>query len=164
MPNSSKSELSERDLLRVELPETRYHVDMQLFEQGQSLSAELLKLSLAGIAVVGVLLPLLPKQSSGAADSVFKLLLAASVMSFAIAAAAALLQRFFASSGMFHHIKAMKIAFHSDPSLDKATDRELHTRLSQFIRAHTLLKATAILLAIGVAFMGAAFVRLMYIL
>jgi hypothetical protein len=50
MPNSSRKHLSERDLLRIELPELRYQVDMKLFDHGQGLSAELLKLSLAGIA------------------------------------------------------------------------------------------------------------------
>jgi hypothetical protein len=166
MPNSPKKHLSERDLLKIELPELRYQVDMKLFDHGQDLSAELLKLSLAGIAVVGVLLPLLPKSVSfpGAGDGTFKLLFSSSVIAFAISTSTALFQHFFASSAMFHHVKAMKIAFHDDPSLDETIDREIDTRLKKFTLAHSLLKATAILLATGAALLGGAFIRLMFIL
>ena len=166
MTNASNRHLSERDLLRVELPEARYQVDMKLFDDGQNLSAELLKLSLAGVAVVGVFLQLLSKTpiSAGLTDRPFKLLFSFSVVAFAISAAVALFQRFYASSGMFHHIKAMKIATSEDPSDCEATERELGTRLSNFQRAHSLLKAAAILLSCGAALMAGAFIRLMFTL
>jgi hypothetical protein len=158
--------LSERDLLRVEIPEARYQIDMKLFDDGQKLSAELLKLSLAGVAVVGVFLQLLskPPVSAGLTDRAFKLLFSSSVMAFAISAAVALLQRFYASSGMFHHIKAMKVAVSEDPSGFADTERELATRLGKFTRAHSLLKAAAILLSLGAALMAGAFIRLMFTL
>ena len=166
MTSPSNNHLSERDLLRVELPEARYRVDMRLFDDGQKLSAELLKLSLAGVAVVGIFLPLLPKLAacSGHTDGAFKLLFSSSVVAFAVSAAIALFQRFYASSAMFHHMKAMKLALGNDPALIEAIDIELGTRLSKFTRAHSLLKATAILLSAGAGLLATAFIRLMSVL
>lgn len=162
METSPKNHLSERELLRVELPEARYRSDLALFDHGQSLSAELLKLSLAAIAVVGALLPLLPKPWPR--DEIFRLLLSISVIAFAISTGLALLQRFYASSGIFHHIKAMKLASRNESSLDEATEIELRTRLGKFNVAHSLLKATAISLSVGAGLLASAFIRLMFIL
>lgn len=169
MANSPNKELTERDLLQIDLPQERYGADMKLFEDGRQLSSELLKLSLAGVAVVSVLLPLLPKPaispaSPGATDGIFKLLLSGSVIAFAISAGLALLQRFYASSGMFHHIKAMKIAVPGDPTLNDAIEIELRTRFAKFIRAHSFLKTTAVGISVGAALLAGAFIRLMCIL
>jgi hypothetical protein len=157
---------SERDLLRIDLPEDRYRLDLKLFEHGQSVSAELLKLALAGIAVVGFLLPLLvrPATSPGSVDGIFKILLAASVTCFAGAAGAALAQRYFASSAMFHHLKAMRFAYANNPAFDASTDDEIETRRIKFQRAHWLLKSAALLLALGAILLAGAFLRLLTIL
>lgn len=93
-----------------------------------------------GIAVVGFLLPLLPKSAAapGTSDGAFKLLLSSSVIAFALSASVALLQRFFASSGMFHHIKAMKFAFHE---LLKATalSIDVHSVITRRDESHNSL-------------------------
>lgn len=161
MPNSSIRQLSEQELLRVDLPETLYKVDMALFGHGQNLSAELLKLSLAGIAVVGALLTIPTRPWPD--DLLFRLLLSFSVVVFAFSTSLALLQRFFASSAMFHHIKAMKVAHSSDVTLAESVDVEIAIRLNQFTRAHKLLVGTAFFLALGAVSLGSAFVRLLFI-
>ncbi|MCF8052776.1 MAG: hypothetical protein K9L59_16160 [Desulfobacterales bacterium] len=154
--------MNERDLLRVELPEERYDVDFKLFEHGHRVSNSCLTLSLAGIAVVGVFLPLIEKGPAAKAltDAPFEVLLASSTIAFALSAGVALLQQFYANSGMFHHMKAMKLAHASDP----AVDDEIATRTEKFMHAHRLLKGTAGLLTLGTALLGAAFIRFMSVL
>jgi len=58
MTNPSIQHLSEHALLKIKLQDAQYGVDLALFNDGKDLSAELLKLALAGIAVVGALLSL----------------------------------------------------------------------------------------------------------
>ncbi len=156
-------QILEEDLLRIELPEARYAVDLKLYEYGQLVSARCLTLALAGIAVVGVFLPLLDKAEAVAAltDWLFKTLLGASTIAFAASAGVALLQQFLASGGMFHHIKAMKIAYLREPALTQELSTNLAIRLDKFMRAHTYLKATAALLVLGATLLGLAFIRLM---
>lgn len=161
MSMPSTQQLSEQELLRIELPEARYKIDMILFDQGQNLSAELLKLSLAAIAVVGALLTMLTRPWPD--DLPFKLLIASSVVVFALSISLALLQRFYASSAMFHHIKAMKMAYTGSAALADAVEMELAIRLRQFSRAHLLLVGTALFLALGAIFLGGAFIRLLFI-
>ena len=163
MPNHH---ITESDLLQTELSDSLYRVDLELFEDGQSLAKELLKLSLAGIAVVGFLLPLLPKLApfTGFADGIFKALLSSSVIVFAASTAAALFQRFYASSAMFHHIKAIKLASRKESLLSDAIAMQLDIRTRKFACAHSLLKATSIFLFAGAALLGGAFIRLMFLL
>lgn len=157
------TQISEEDLLRVELPEARYAIDLKLYEYGQRVSARCLTLALAGMAVVGVFLPLLDRAAALAAltDWLFKTLLGASTIAFAASAGFALLQQFFASGGMFHHIKAMKIAFRNEPALVQELSANLAIRLDKFMRAHSYLKVAAALLVLGASLLGLAFIRLM---
>jgi hypothetical protein len=157
---------TEINLLRVELAESRYGVDLRLYEDGQSLSKEFLRLSLAGIAVVGFLLPLLPKlrPCGDLADGLFKFLLSTSVTVFALSAAATLFQRYYASGAMFHHIKAMKLASLGDASLVERIEEDINLRTSKFSVAHHLLMTTSICLFAGAALLAAAFIRLMVLL
>lgn len=158
--------VTESELLQIELAESLYRVDWELFEDGQSLAKELLKLSLAGIAVVGFLLPLLPKlsPSAGFKDGIFKSLLSSSVIIFAASTAAALFQRFYASSAMFHHVRAMKLASRKESFLSHAIEKQIVIRSKKFACAHILLKATASFLFAGASLLGAAFIRLMFLL
>jgi len=166
MKTQAKRKLSEIDLLRIGLPEERYRVDMILFDQGQHLSAELLKLALAGIAAVGVFLSFLLKTPAavGLTDDWFRLLFMLAVIGFAISIAVALLQRFYAGGAMFHHIKAMKLASQNDAGLHKDIEENLAVRLSQFMRASTLLKASAFFLSLGATLLGGALIRMLFVL
>lgn len=152
--------VSEPELLNSKLSDAQYRVDLALFNDGEGLSAELLKLALAGIAVVGALLSL--PARSWPDDFLFKALLSGSVIVFAICSGAALLQRFFASSAMFHHIKAMKIASRENPALKQSVEAEVAIRFTQFRRAHRLLVTTAFFLVSGAALLGGAFIRLLF--
>lgn len=151
--------LSERALLQVNLPEAQYQADMVLFNDGQKLSAELLKLSLAGIAVVGALLSFPDKAWPD--DLLFKIFLSSSVAVLAIAAGTALLQRFYASSAMFHHIKAMKVAA-GGAVLEQAVEAEIAIRAEKFKCAHALLVTTSVCLVLGAALLGSAFIRQLF--
>jgi hypothetical protein len=156
----------ESNLLHVELAEPCYGVDLALYEDGLSLSKELLRLSLAGIAVVGFLLPLLPKLRpyGDPAGGLFKLLLSSSVSVFALSTAATLFQRYYASGAMFHHIKAMKLASLDAPSMVEQIQEDLNLRNTKFTVAHRLLMTTFICLFAGAALLAAAFIRLMVFL
>lgn len=160
MTNPPMQQLSESALLKIHLPETQYQVDLALFNDGKNLSAELLKLALAGIAVVGALLSLPDRPWPD--DLLSRALLSSSVIVFAVSAGLALLQRFFASSAMFHHIKAMKTASCGDPALEQSVAAEVAVRFQQFRRAHLLLMATAVFLVSGAALLGGAFIRLLF--
>ena len=153
-------------MLQVAIAEPRYGIDLALYEDGLSLSKELLRLSLAGIAVVGFLLPLLPKlrPCGDLADGLFKFLLSTSVTVFALSTAAILFQRYYASGAMFHHIKAMKLASLDDPSMVEQIQEDLNLRNTKFKVAHRLLMTTSICLFAGAALLAAAFIRLMVIL
>ncbi len=160
MTNPLLQELSEKALLNIKLPEAQYQVDLALFEDGKALSAELLKLALVGIAVVGALLSFPGRPWPD--DLPFKMLLSCSVIAFATSTGVALLQRFFASSAMFHHIKAMKVASCENPALEQSVEMELAERFKQFGRADVLLIATAVLLVLGASLLGSAFIRLLF--
>ena len=154
--------ISEEDLLKIELPEDRYAVDLKLYEYGHRISARCLTLALAGIAVVGVFFSLLDKTAANKAltDPYFKIYLAASTIAFAVSAGVALLQQFFSSSGMFHHIKAMKIAYQNESSFMQDLSANLTIRHDKFMRAHLFLKITAVLLVLGAALLGLAYIQL----
>lgn len=160
MTNPPIQHLSEHALLKINLQDAQYGVDLALFNDGKDLSAELLKLALAGIAVVGALLSLPARP--GPDDLLFKILLSCSVIAFAASTGTALLQRFFASSALFHHIKAMKMASCDDAAIEQSVEAEVAIRLVQFGRAHVLLIATAAFLVSGAALLGSAFIRLMF--
>lgn len=160
MTKLPRQQLSESALLKINLPESQYKADLILFNDGKDLSAELLKIALAGIAVVGVLVsfPAWPWPN----DLPFRVLLSCAVIALGISAGTALLQRFFASSAMFHHIKAMKIASYEEPEMEQTVETELVIRFQQFRRAHVLLIATAVLVVSGAALLGSAFIRLLF--
>jgi hypothetical protein len=160
MTNPPIQHLSEHALLKINLQDAQYGVDLALFNDGKDLSAELLKLALAGIAVVGALRSLPDRPWPD--DLLFKILLSCSVIAFAASTGTALLQRFFASSALFHHIKAMKMASCDDAAIEQSVEAEVAIRLAQFGRAHVLLIATAALLVSGAALLGSAFIRLMF--
>jgi hypothetical protein len=159
MDESNDEELEQR-LAQTEVPEIRYKADMALHDRSQKFSVELLRLALAGIAVVGFLLANIPEAHLTLAlrDPILKFLLSASVVAFAVSVGCALLQRFYASAAMFHHMKVMKLLWIGDLILVK---KDLRTRASRFTIAHLCLKLAAAFLLLGAAFLGSGFIRLM---
>ncbi|MFO0905303.1 MAG: hypothetical protein U0939_20010 [Pirellulales bacterium] len=107
---SEKSYLSCR-IIKVD--DVQYRADFDLHDRFQGFSAELLKLSLGGLAVVGFFLSTInsdkPTTFAAAAGSGwFSGCILASVGLFAVATVLSLAHRFLASDGMFHHLRAIK--------------------------------------------------------
>lgn len=150
-------------LTRTALPEMSYNADMKLYEQSRSLSFELIRLSLAGVAVIGFLITRIPEPAAKNpfSDGMLKILIAGSVVAFAVTVLFALLERFYALGAMFHHIKAMKLLQHEELSLTEAAKAAVRTRGANFMRAHGFLKIAAALLVIATCLLGAAFIRLL---
>jgi hypothetical protein len=158
-----KDDQLEHRLAQTEVPEVRYKVDMELHDRSQNFSSELLKLSLAGIAVVGFLLAEIPDAYVARAlgDRMLKFLFSASVFAFAVAVGCALLQRFYSAAAMFHHIKLIKLFWIKDSSLEEQATEDIRIRTSKFAVSHRCLKLAATFLLVGAALLGLAFIRLM---
>lgn len=163
MENANKTEPTALQLLQAEVPADSHRIDLELFDRGQKLSAELLRLSLAGIAVVGFFLTKISTDPSAhAASNALKLWLSSAVLACVLSTLFSLLQAFFASGAMFHHIKAIKLLQLEDQALNDALKGTLSVREKKFIAAHRLLMASAIFLVIAACLLGAAFIEWMY--
>src|SRR5919112_3769561 len=101
----TQSEHDENDPLKDpikalnELKEDKYKAELQLVDRYQSFVAELLRLSLLGIAVFGFLYTRQIFQGLGSWEYPAKILAAASIVVFGISAALALAFRFLAAEG-----------------------------------------------------------------
>jgi hypothetical protein len=166
---------------KVELPDDRYKSDMELHDRFQAFSSELLKLALAGIAVFGLFLTLL--GSNGTESSVlaamrsnsFFILACSSLVCFACSMALALVHRFLASDGMYHHLRAIKLLIllenrESNPNFDFAlhesnvrvsVESDEDSRNRKFSKSEYALQTSALLLLVGATFLGIAFLRLL---
>ena len=87
------------------LEEDQYRAELELVDRYQSFVAELLRLSLAGIAVFGFLYEYLVSSESPTTTNV---LAAFGVLMFGISAANALIFRFFATEGARFYIEALR--------------------------------------------------------
>jgi cytochrome b subunit of formate dehydrogenase len=163
MENTSKIKSIESLLVKTQVPVDSYRVDVELFDRGQKLSAELLRLSLAGIAVVGFFLTnILANSSAHSASNALKLYLSGAVLTCVLSSLFSLLQAFFASGAMFHHINAIKLTQLEDQALNDALKKSLSARTTKFNAAHRLLIASAIFLVIAACLLGMAFIEWMY--
>jgi hypothetical protein len=155
----------DRSLVRLDVPEARYKADLELHDRSQHFSSELLKLALGGVAIVGFLLAHFPEERLDRVldDSTIGILFSASVVAFALSAASALLQRFYAAGAMFHHFHAIKLSLLKDPSADEEIASHLNIRGRKFTQAHSLLKITALLLVVATSVVSVAFVRMMFL-
>jgi len=88
------------------LEEREYRAELELVDRYQAFVAELLRLSLAGIAVFGFLYEYLISSTNVLAN----VLAAFGVLMFGISAASALVFRFFASEGARFYIEALRFA------------------------------------------------------
>ena len=165
MNTPSDNNSLDRRLGKLDVPETRYKADIELHDRSQAFSSELLKLALGGIAVVGFLLANFPKGhlEHSMNDVPVRVFFSASVVAFALSVAAALLQRFHASSAMFHHLQVIKFLMLEDASLETAIENDMRRRTTKFYHAHTLLKRAAWLLVIAALFLSIAFIRMMFL-
>jgi len=120
----------DRLLAQLDVPETRYRIDMDLHDRSQRFSSELLKLAMAGIAVVGFFVASIPEEYRKRVfdNSLLHLLLIGAVVGFAAAVACALWHRFLAGGANFHHIQFIKLlmikATNPDPLVEDTLGRK----------------------------------------
>jgi len=133
----------DRRLAKLAVPETHYKADLELHDRSQMFSSELLKLGLGGIAVVGFLLAHFPEKRLDRVldDPAVRLLFSASVIAFALSVASALLQRFYASGAMFHHLHVIKLSLLEESLAGAERDRHMLLRTRKFMQSHSLLKS-----------------------
>ena len=167
--------------IKIEVPEDRYKSDLELHDRFQHFSAELLKLALAGIAVFGVFLTLLGKTDT--AKPVQTALQSTSFLWLSVfcliclggSVICALVHRFMASDGMYHHLRSIKLLIllekrdvnpqfpfeqrEADVRLAVATDETVRNK--KFSVSEHFLRASAALLVAGSLLLGAAFLRVL---
>ncbi len=155
----------DKQLGAIDLPDTHYKADLELHDRAQDLSSELLKLALGGVAVVGFLLADFPESQLGLGlqDVAVRVLFSASVIAFAASVAAALLQRFYASGALFHHIQTVKFLMLPDASAQPEAEENMSIRTTKFLQAHFFLKCAACALTIGALLLSIAFTRMMFL-
>jgi hypothetical protein len=105
------------------LDESRYKAELELVDRYQSFVAELLRLSLLGIAVIGFLYKTTSETASdiGVATTPAAL----GVLLFGISAASALVFRFFAAEGARFYIEALRFApANVDSTQEQATEAQ----------------------------------------
>lgn len=119
--------LTDPDKAFGDLQESNYKAEIDLVEKYQSFVAEILRLSLLGIAVFGYLYKdvfHIDSAQSGANIRLPKTLAAVGVLMFGLSAANALIFRFFATEGARFYIEALRFKEIADEgrareSLDK---------------------------------------------
>ncbi len=163
MQRTHERESLERRVGRIDLPEGRYRADLDLHDRSLHFSAELVRLALAGIAVVGFLVTKLPDHELRVvfADQLLKFLLSGSLVALAASAGLALLHRFFAGGAAFHHIQVIKLLVLNDSSSEQELQQALKHRTALFLRCHRFLMLASVLLVAGTAFLGGAIIRLL---
>lgn len=165
---------------KIEIHEERYRADMELHDRFQSFSAELLKLSLAGIGVTGFFIANISKEKSLFSNIInsarFRLSISLSVLMFALAVGFSLLHRFLASDGMYHHLRAIKHLIikeelpdhkdlESDPlvpgKLDNEANKDEDVRNQKFKWSERFLYISAGSLLLAATLLGVSFIILM---
>jgi hypothetical protein len=139
-----------------ELGETNYKAELELVDRYQSFTAELLRLSLLGIAVFGFLYEKIFKgidpQKFYTNIGVAKNLAAAGVLMFGISAAGALTFRYFATEGIRFYIEALRLKKEDDDRAQKSLNRRY--RQIRICRGAKVIAAVA--LALGGVLMSVA--------
>lgn len=143
------------DASKRDLPEDRYKADLALLDRYQMFSAEILRLSLAGLAAVGFFLNI-GEKAAGArviaallCNGVPKVLLIASIVLFALSSACALGHRGVSSDSLYYDLKIARGSIEAE----NFKQRQKLWDLSEWS-----LGAAPILLAFAVAAFGLAII------
>jgi hypothetical protein len=143
-----------------ELDEGKYRAELELVDRYQSFVAELLRLSLAGIAVFGFLFDYLISSNS---PEITNVLAAFGVLMFGISAASALVFRFFAAEGARFYIEALRFTpANADCAQNKERARKsLDIRDERIRICRTSKGIAAVALALGGVLEALAFFLLL---
>jgi hypothetical protein len=155
----------ERRLGRLEVPAGRYRADLDLHDRSLTFSAELVRLALAGITVVGFIVTRLPDQRLHLVfdDLAVRALLSGSLVALAATAGLALLHRFYAGGAAFHHLQVIKLLLLNDSRDEHDLEQELKQRTALFLRCHYFLTLASACLIAGTGLLGTAFIRLLFV-
>jgi len=156
--NGNNDPLRNPDTAFGKLDEDKYRAERDLVDRYQAFVAELLRLSLLGIAVFGFLYKI--TLEAGATIGVAKVPAALGILAFGISALAALVFRFFAIESLDLYIQALRFEEFTHPktedaekSLKRRHGRNVICTTSKAIAAGTLalgglLEAVAVILFI----------------
>jgi hypothetical protein len=160
----SQSEELDRRLGRLAIPEDRYKADIDLHDRSLNFSAELVRLALAGIAVVGFLIANAPDDRATTifGDGLLRGAISIALVALAGASAFALLHRFYAGGAAFHHLQVIKLLSLNDPAFEGRLKEEMEERTILFMRSHKFLIGASVLLIAGALSLGLAFVRFLF--
>ena len=141
-----KDPLRDPDKAFDDLAEIKYRAELELVDRYQSFVAELLRLSLAGIAVFGFLYEYLISSTNVLAN----VLAAFGVLMFGISAASALVFRFFAAEGARFYIEALRITrAYADGAQKQLARKRLDIRDKKIRICRTSKAIAAVTLALG---------------
>jgi hypothetical protein len=157
-----KDPLRDPDKAFVKLEEGKYRAELELVDRYQSFVAELLRLSLAGIAVFGFLYKI--TFEAGATIGVAKVPAALGILAFGISAFAALVFRFFAAEGARFYIEALRFTrAYADGAQKQLARKRLDIRDKKIRICRTSKGIAAGTLALGGVLEAAAFALLLLI-
>ena len=100
-----------KDYLGIQrIPGEFYEADLELLDRYQAFSAEIVRVALLGLAVLGFFLDKLRQlaPASSPSGTLIRDLLAIGAVLLAGAAAAGLLHRFYSSDGIYFHLRAVR--------------------------------------------------------
>ena len=152
MSTESGGDLTEKYLSLVPLDENSYKPDIELLERYHAYSAELLRLSLAGLGVIGFLV-----TSKLVTYSAVKICLALSVILFGVSADGALGHRYLSSDGIHHLIKAVRLS--KLRNLDEKRIKDQDSQMKEkYERSWKYLRLSCVSLALGAMAIALGFV------
>jgi hypothetical protein len=157
----------------IKVEPDHYKADVELLDKYQAFSAELLRLSLAGMVVIGFLIEKIVAGGRFSTDDTaaligFKICSFGSVILLCVSAAASLLHRYFATDGVYYPVKAVRLRLLSHSM--KAMDSDIQTRLDEAIKnrkaiyklSGTFLLAAGVFLWAGIVLLAVAFACVLF--
>ena len=163
-------------LSKIQVPAERYAADLDLHDRFQQFANELMRVAFGGVAAIGFLVTLITGKDSFL-KSIFPakvaVPLAISMAAFVLAGGAALIHRFKASDGMFHHIRAIKLLLvreqvgkdtdvtHTREQIARTIIREESRRNAKFRSSERMLLLSGVLLFVGILAFGASVIEVL---
>ena len=143
-------------VMYVDVDEKKYKAELELLDRYQSFSAELLRLSLLGLAIFGFLYQqVFAKPNDTIPIDDVKYWSRLSIISFALAAVFALIYRYCSTEAMRHYLMGLRL---SGKSL---AEPELKTRFRWLMVCIVCKAASAIFLGLGAALSALALFKLL---
>jgi hypothetical protein len=161
LKNPDDDPLTDPDKAFDALEEGRYRAELELVDRYQSFTAELLRLSLLGIAVFGFLYKITFEAEANI--GVAKVPAAVGVLAFGISALGALIFRFFAAEGARFYIEALRFITpaNADRAQKERAKESLDTRYRKVLICRWSKGIAAAALASGGVFEAVAFFLLL---